>query len=95
MLRILAIVHMLFGLFRGKCPDLPLSRRSAASALTADTGGDDAAEKHDEDKEKEVGAVEDLMREHGVICRAILVYRQAALARRSIIYLKTGGNVVT
>jgi len=34
-----------------------------------------AAEKHDEDSEKEVGAVEDLMREHGVIRRAILVYR--------------------
>jgi hemerythrin-like domain-containing protein len=36
-----------------------------------------AAEKHDED-EKEVGAVEDLMREHGVIRRAILVYRDMA-----------------
>ena len=35
-----------------------------------------AAEKHDDD-EKEVGAVEDLMREHGVIRRAILVYREA------------------
>ncbi len=39
-----------------------------------------ADEKHDEDKEKEkeVGAVEDLMREHGVIRRAILVYRDIA-----------------
>jgi len=36
-----------------------------------------AAEKHDDD-EKEVGAVEDLMREHGVIRRAILVYRYMA-----------------
>jgi hemerythrin-like domain-containing protein len=36
-----------------------------------------AAEKHDDD-EKEVGAVEDLMREHGVIRRAILVYRDMA-----------------
>jgi hypothetical protein len=41
-----------------------------------------AAEKHDEDKEKEVGAVEDLMREHGVIRRAILVYRQTAAKLR-------------
>ena len=41
-----------------------------------------AAEKDDEDNEKEVGAVEDLMREHGVIRRAILVYRQAAAKLR-------------
>lgn len=37
-----------------------------------------AAEKDDKDNEKEVGAVEDLMREHGVIRRAILVDRQVA-----------------
>jgi hemerythrin-like domain-containing protein len=42
-----------------------------------------AAEKHDEDSEKEVGAVEDLMREHGVIRRAILVYREAAVKLRA------------
>ncbi len=42
-----------------------------------------AAEKHDEDKEKEVGAVEDLMREHGVIRRAILVYREMAAKLRT------------
>ena len=41
-----------------------------------------AAEKHDED-EKEVGAVEDLMREHGVIRRAILVYRDMAVKLRA------------
>src|SRR5271157_743897 len=35
-----------------------------------------AAEKHDD--EKEVSAVEDLMREHGVIRRALLVYREGA-----------------
>src|SRR5208337_1256929 len=40
-----------------------------------------AAEKHDD--EKEVGAVEDLMREHGVIRRAILVYREAAVKLRA------------
>jgi hemerythrin-like domain-containing protein len=40
-----------------------------------------AAEKHDDD-EKEVGAVEDLMREHGVIRRAILVYRDMAAKLR-------------
>ena len=41
-----------------------------------------AAEKHDED-EKEVGAVEDLMREHGFIRRAILVYRDMAAKLRA------------
>lgn len=42
-----------------------------------------AAEKRAEDKEKEVGAVEDLMREHGVIRRAILVYRAMATKLRA------------
>ena len=41
-----------------------------------------AAEKRD-DGEKEVGAVEDLMREHGVVRRAILVYRDAAVKPRA------------
>lgn len=51
-----------------------------------------AAEKDDKDKEdkdeegeeieKEVGAVEDLMREHGILRRALLVYRQAAAKLR-------------
>jgi hemerythrin-like domain-containing protein len=34
-------------------------------------------------EEKEVGAVEDLMREHGVIRRALLVYRESAATLRS------------
>jgi hemerythrin-like domain-containing protein len=42
-----------------------------------------AAERHREGKEKEVGAVKDLMREHGVIRRAILVYREAAVKLRA------------
>jgi hemerythrin-like domain-containing protein len=42
-----------------------------------------AGEKHAEGKEKEVGAVEDLMREHGVIRRAILVYRDIATKLRA------------
>lgn len=37
----------------------------------------------DEDKEKEVGAVEDLMREHGVIRRGLVVYREAAMRLRA------------
>jgi hemerythrin-like domain-containing protein len=36
-----------------------------------------------EGKKEEVGAVEDLMREHGVIRRAILVYRNSALKLRA------------
>jgi len=36
-----------------------------------------------EDKDKEVGANEDLMREHGVLRRALLVYRAAAMRLRS------------
>jgi len=45
-----------------------------------------AAEKHGKTKkseEKEVGAVEDLMREHGVIRRAMLVYRESAAKLRN------------
>jgi hemerythrin-like domain-containing protein len=34
-------------------------------------------------EEKEVGAVEDLMREHGILRRALLVYRHAALKLRA------------
>ena len=41
-----------------------------------------AAKKHD-DGEKQVGAVEDLMREHGVLRRAILVYRDVAAKLRA------------
>jgi hemerythrin-like domain-containing protein len=35
------------------------------------------------EKEKKVGAVEDLMREHGVLRRALLVYRQSAARLRA------------
>ena len=42
-----------------------------------------AAGKHHGAEEKEVGAVEDLMREHGVIRRAILVYREAVAKLRA------------
>lgn len=40
---------------------------------------------HDDDdkKEEDVGATEDLMREHGVIRRLLVVYREAALRLRS------------
>ena len=51
-----------------------------------DAGSACAAEKsaaRAKKEEKEVGAVEDLMREHGVIRRALLVYRESAARLRS------------
>jgi len=36
-----------------------------------------------QDKEKEVGAVEDLMREHGVLCRCLIVYTETAARLRN------------
>ena len=42
-----------------------------------------AADKGGKGKEKPVGATEDLMREHGVIRRALLVYRESAVKLRS------------
>jgi hemerythrin-like domain-containing protein len=47
----------------------------AGPALAADKGG--------KGKEKPVGATEDLMREHGVIRRALLIYRESAVKLRS------------
>jgi len=38
---------------------------------------------HDDGREKDVGAVEDLMREHGIIRRALLVYRECAAKLRA------------
>lgn len=66
------------------------SRRFLIGAGTAGTGmlltaGVWAAEQRAKQrggKEKEVGAVEDLMREHGVIRRALLVYRASATRLR-------------
>jgi hemerythrin-like domain-containing protein len=52
----------------------------------ADVGPLAAAEKRGRPKkgeEKEVGAVEDLMREHGVLRRALLVYRECAAKLRA------------
>ena len=63
--------------------------RSAGARLlifSSGSGPAPAAERRAKAKqgeEKEVGAVEDLMREHGVIRRALLVYRESAAALRS------------
>jgi hemerythrin-like domain-containing protein len=53
-----------------------LLKAGASSLVLAAVAGCD-------DKDKEVGAVEDLMREHGIIRRAILVYRAAAARLRA------------
>jgi len=58
---------------------------SAAVASTAVLAG--AKEKDDDDDDIDVTAAEDLMREHGVLRRALLVYAEAATR------LATGGNV--
>jgi hemerythrin-like domain-containing protein len=47
------------------------------AALSADTGG------KPEKQEKEVGAVEDLMREHGVLRRCLMVYSETAAHLRA------------
>jgi hemerythrin-like domain-containing protein len=59
---------------------------AAGLLISPDAGVVLAAErraKHRKGKEKEVGAVEDLMREHGVIRRALLVFRESATRLRS------------
>ena len=63
-------------------PDTAAASASASSAATTNAG---QPPKTDDDKkgEEEVGAVEDLMREHGVIRRVIVVYREAAARLRT------------
>lgn len=61
-------------------------RRLLAAGLAASAVGVGVASVHAEEgesKEKEVKAVEDLMREHGVLRRALLVYSTAAARLRS------------
>jgi len=61
------------------------SRRERRSFLVLAAGGLAAAAHadNDKDKHKDVGANEDLMREHGVLRRALLVYRAAAARLRN------------
>jgi hemerythrin-like domain-containing protein len=58
---------------------------AACTALPENTNSASKSEKKDKEKEPEkieVTAVEDLMREHGVLRRALLVYSEAALRLR-------------
>jgi hemerythrin-like domain-containing protein len=59
-----------------------LALAASGPALIA-LGAGPAYAKDKDSKEKEVGANEDLMREHGVLRRALLVYRAAAVHLRS------------
>ena len=58
-------------------------RRERRGFLVVAAGGLAAATARGAEKEKDVGANEDLMREHGVLRRALLVYRAAAARLRS------------
>jgi hemerythrin-like domain-containing protein len=58
-------------------------RRERRGFLIVAAGGHAAATAHSAEKDKEVGDNEDLMREHGVLRRALLVYRAAAARLRS------------
>jgi hemerythrin-like domain-containing protein len=53
-------------------------RRERRGFLIVAAGGLAAATAHSAEQDKEVGANEDLMREHGVLRRALLVYAEAA-----------------
>jgi len=56
---------------------------ASASAAPPTTHASEPATGGDEDQEPEVTATEDLMREHGVIRRVLVVYREAAMRLRS------------
>jgi hemerythrin-like domain-containing protein len=55
---------------------LLLATKDPGLVLAAETA------QREKDEEKQVGAVEDLMREHGVLRRALLVYRESATKLR-------------
>jgi hemerythrin-like domain-containing protein len=67
------------------CARTPNGEAQSASAATNGAKAPAAASaKKDQDKDDDdVGAVEDLMREHGVLRRALVVYRETALRLRS------------
>lgn len=60
-----------------------LALSSCAAPSGSQAKNESAAKKDENDKEKEVTATEDLMREHGVLRRALLVYQESAVKLRS------------
>jgi hemerythrin-like domain-containing protein len=63
------------------CANQPVVSQNAATPANKDSGKDEDEDANPPD-EKEVTAVEDLMREHGVLRRALLIYSEAALRLR-------------
>jgi hemerythrin-like domain-containing protein len=57
--------------------------REPPPAPVASASKPNAGEKEEKDDDDEVGAVEDLMREHGVIRRILVVYRESATRLRA------------
>ena len=84
-LRFSAVVGTGFLLASCSGPTRPNSESAPANRSTASNSID--SKENDEDKDKdqdeEVGAVEDLMREHGVLRRALLVYDAAVRQLRT------------
>jgi hemerythrin-like domain-containing protein len=61
-----------------------IESKSRRSFLTATVAGAALLACHDDDKkEEDVSATEDLMREHGVIRRVLVIYRESALRLRA------------
>src|SRR6185437_5554987 len=60
-----------------------LAAGSAGAAFAAKQAKQPKETKPPPEKEKKIGAVEDLMREHGVLRRVLLVYRQTAVKLRA------------
>lgn len=55
---------------------------SGSQSTVTNQGGNMQAREKEEDKEKEVTAAEDLMREHGILRRSLIVYSEAAIRLR-------------
>jgi hemerythrin-like domain-containing protein len=62
---------------------LSACRKEAEPSVQTTTSAAQAPEDKKKDEEKEVTATEDLMREHGVIRRVLVVYREAAARMRA------------
>jgi hypothetical protein len=60
----------------------PAGSQNGATPASAPAGNGDDEDESNPPDEKEVTAVEDLMREHGVLRRALLIYAEGALLLR-------------
>lgn len=67
----------------GPSASAPAASASSAGGSKSSEGDKGKPANKDEDEGEEVSAVEDLMREHGVIRRILVVYRESALRLRA------------